>query len=294
MAHPNRTTVSDGVVLGHRLHHPDAAGVPLVMLHGSGLSQTPWRGLGYVTAFADRPVLTPDMRGHGRSDGPHEPTAYAAERLARDVVEVLDALDISTPVDVLGYSAGARIGLAVAAIAPDRIRRLVLVAGSSSSRPGTFERLFFPGVIESLETTGIEGMLADWERHIGAPVHAPTRAALAANDPLALAAYFRAYDAEPGLPGPVLARLDPPTLLVVGELDRERLADAHDLHDVLPDSRLVVLPGLDHGSVLAATAEVVGVARGFLDAATPEDSRLRDRAPRFTPDAHAPRRKDPR
>jgi pimeloyl-ACP methyl ester carboxylesterase len=36
----------------------------------------------------------PDIRGHGGSDKPHDPAAYAPEVLAADAIALLDELEI--------------------------------------------------------------------------------------------------------------------------------------------------------------------------------------------------------
>ncbi len=63
-----------------------------------------------------------DLRGHGHSDAPA--TGYHIETMALDVVGVLDYLNLDS-VHVVGSSLGAEVGLALAAISPDRVRSLV-------------------------------------------------------------------------------------------------------------------------------------------------------------------------
>jgi len=68
-------------------------------------------------------VIRYDLRGHGLSEAPAPP--YSAADLARDIVGVLDALEIRTAV-VCGVSVGGLIAQAVALNHPDRVRGLVL------------------------------------------------------------------------------------------------------------------------------------------------------------------------
>ena len=68
-----------------------------MLVHGTGLSQVIWRGFGYVRDLsADHVVITPDLRGHGRSEKPHEEEAYAPERFTADV-ELMDLPDPPPP-----------------------------------------------------------------------------------------------------------------------------------------------------------------------------------------------------
>jgi len=39
-------------------------------------------------------TVGPDIRGHGGSDKPHDPAAYAPEVLAADAIALLDELEI--------------------------------------------------------------------------------------------------------------------------------------------------------------------------------------------------------
>jgi pimeloyl-ACP methyl ester carboxylesterase len=70
-------------------------------------------------------VITVDMPGHGASDQPHDMTAYSMPQFGRDVIALLDQLEIGEAV-IGGTSLGANIALEVAVAAPDRVRALVL------------------------------------------------------------------------------------------------------------------------------------------------------------------------
>jgi pimeloyl-ACP methyl ester carboxylesterase len=118
---------SDGVRLHYVLAGPEA-GPPIVLVHGyCSDHELNWVGTRWQEALtgAGRLVLGLDCRGHGRSEKPHDPAAYARRTMAGDVVRLLDHLDIAQA-DYLGYSMGARIGLEVVIAHPDRLRRAVL------------------------------------------------------------------------------------------------------------------------------------------------------------------------
>lgn len=66
-----------------------------------------------------------DLRGRGRSEpGPHGTHGWTNH--ARDVVSVADALGVEQ-FDYVGHSMGAFVGLALMALAPKRVRKLVLI-----------------------------------------------------------------------------------------------------------------------------------------------------------------------
>src|SRR3954468_18902412 len=103
-------------------------GRPVLLLSNSlGTTLEMWDP--QVPALAERfRVLRYDSRGHGRSDAP--PGPYTIERLGRDAVELLDALNIPR-VAFCGLSKGGMVGMWLGVNAPDRIERLVLANTSS-------------------------------------------------------------------------------------------------------------------------------------------------------------------
>jgi pimeloyl-ACP methyl ester carboxylesterase len=237
----------DGVRIAYR---SSGSGPAVVLVHGTALSQVIWRGFGYSAALAtEHTVITLDLRGHGRSDKPHQESAYGMEFFVADVLAVLDRLEVERA-DYLGYSLGGRIGFSMIDAVPHRIGRFVSAAGAAGNRPGAFDRVFFPGCIEVLESAGMDGFLKSWQAHSGSPIDRSTRAAFAVNDATALAAYMRTAERDAGVPDDRLAGFTAPTLLLVGSEDAERLVAAEHVHDTAPATTLLVIPGATHGDVL--------------------------------------------
>ncbi|GAB3028920.1 alpha/beta hydrolase [Parafrigoribacterium mesophilum] len=237
---------ADGIRIAFRTA---GSGPALVMVHGTTLSQVIWRGFGYSREFADEfTVITPDLRGHGRSDKPHDRNAYSMDSMVSDVLAVLDATGTDRA-HFLGYSLGGRVGFSLAATHPERMLSFISAAGAPSAGRGSFDRVFFPGCIEVLETGGMAGFLTAWE-HSGATIDDNTRAALTRNDALALAAYMRQSQDDPGVPDAAVAGIDLPTLLLVGSKDEERLDAAKNAAGMMPSATLRLLPGATHGETL--------------------------------------------
>lgn len=113
---------------GTTIHYTDeGTGPAVLLLHGFASSaDINWRRPGLVDALVEAGfrVIAPDARGHGRSDKPHDPAAYANDALARDVSALLDHLGLDQ-VHVVGYSMGGIVGLAAATRDP-RVRSLVV------------------------------------------------------------------------------------------------------------------------------------------------------------------------
>ena len=109
---------ADGVRLFYRV---EGSGIPVVLVHGYGVNaDLNWQRSGVVRALRQEyQVITLDVRGHGRSDRPHDPAAYGVE-IARDVIRLLDHLGIPKA-HVIGYSMGGFITIKLTTLYPDRL-----------------------------------------------------------------------------------------------------------------------------------------------------------------------------
>lgn len=101
-------------------------GPPLLLLHGLPGSAASWdpvlRRLG-----AEVDVLVPDLLGFGASAKPTDLRALHAVGQAESLLDVLDALELSS-VTVVGHDFGGPVALALLALAPERINGLGLLA----------------------------------------------------------------------------------------------------------------------------------------------------------------------
>lgn len=100
----------------------DEVGLPLVLIHGlfGSLDNLAVLARGLVK---ERQIIMLDVRNHGLS--PHSSEMHYAA-MARDVLETLDNLGIGE-CDIVGHSMGGKIGMAVTAAAPDRVKKLVVI-----------------------------------------------------------------------------------------------------------------------------------------------------------------------
>ena len=73
-------------------------------------------------------AITLDLLGHGESDRPQDKWRYSMPSFGREVVALLDHLEIPEAV-LLGTSLGANVALEAAVAAPERVRGLVIDAG---------------------------------------------------------------------------------------------------------------------------------------------------------------------
>jgi len=115
-------------------------GTPVVLLHGFPLNGVIWHE--QQQRLSDRyRVITPDLRGHGRSPAPAG--VYEMDLLARDVLALLDTLLIKKAV-IMGHSMGGYVALAAWKLAPERFLALGLIdsqagADTEEGRQGRYK-----------------------------------------------------------------------------------------------------------------------------------------------------------
>lgn len=211
---------------------------PIVLLHGWGGSfASTWAAHGWTDALeaAGRTPVVLDLPGHG---GPaaHDPSAYA------DLAGLLAArLPEGQAIDLIGYSLGAKLALALAARHPHRVNRVVI--------GGIGDNLFAPephgeAVAQALEI-GITP-------HTSPTVAALARYALASKgDPQAMAAVLR-RPPNPSLTANHLTDIGP-ILLVNGAADHIAGSD-NRLRAALGRHEYLRLDDVDHLNLPAEPA----------------------------------------
>lgn len=121
------TTLAAAVPV-HHVEDGPADGPAVVLSHSLGTDLHVWRPQVEQLARSRR-VVRYDHRGHGRSPVP--PGPYTIADLGRDVLALLDRLEIERT-SFVGTSMGGMVGLWLAANAPDRIDRLVVCCTSAA------------------------------------------------------------------------------------------------------------------------------------------------------------------
>jgi len=100
-------------------------GLPVVMLHGWPESSYCWEG---VTAWLDPNlrVIAPDLRGLGDSERTLDVKAYQKVELAKDMIEVINALGIKE-FFLVGHDWGGIVAQELAFLIPERVKKLVIL-----------------------------------------------------------------------------------------------------------------------------------------------------------------------
>jgi len=112
---------------GRRIGYREHGGGPhvIVLTHGLLMDSRMYTRLAPTLADAGHRVITVDMLGHGESEQPYEMTSYSMPQFGRDVVALLDHLELAQAV-IGGTSLGANVALEIAVAAPGGVRALVL------------------------------------------------------------------------------------------------------------------------------------------------------------------------
>ena len=242
--------------------------VPIVLMHGFGGSARNWRP--QLRALKDVcRVAAFDVRGHARSEAPPDAAAYRPERFVADVGRVLDFLGAERAI-VGGLSMGAGIAARFAAAHPERTAGLVLVALPPGAQSGSRQRSWALAFADALDRDGtaVAGARYAWGPESGLDERAGKLVQLGFIEHAAhaLAHTLRellAVQPDAEALGRMLAPLDVPTLLLVGDRDPVSLGSIRQLAVALEAAELVVVPGAGHAVNLEARDAVSAALRGF-------------------------------
>lgn len=232
-------------------------GVPVVFFHHLAATLDDWDPR-VIDAIARRHrVITFDQPGVGASTGA---VPDSVEAMAHDASVFLDALGLEH-VDLVGFSLGGMVAQVLALARPEAVRRLVLAGtGAAGGRgidsvPGVTYRAMLRGALARTDSkeylffnrdpagrqaarefiTRLKERATDRDTPITVPAF---RAQLTA-----IKTWGRSEPSD-------LSRLTQPTLIVNGDNDTMVASSlSEDLHQRLPDSRLVIYPNSGHGAI---------------------------------------------
>lgn len=241
-------------------------GRPLVLLHGWSCDRTWWEHSGYLEDLSrDHRLLNIDLRGHGASDRPHDPSAYTREQVVGDVLAVVDA-EGSDQFAIWGLSYGGWVGFLAAEDHPRRVTALV-TTGEWDPEKETYDEAnpYENGWDDAIRAGGMPALVASFQLELGASYATEfppwAEATTLRADPAALLAID-----NPGLVEEGLAAVETfatPTLLIAGELD-DPDDDASAFAARLMHGESLRMPGIGHGGSCASAA-ALQPAREFLD-----------------------------
>lgn len=242
-------------------------GPPIVFLHG---------GLRYFdTSFAmqrgdfarTHAVIGIDQRGLGHSPDTAQPLSY--QEMADDTAAVIRELVVG-PVDVVGHSDGADVGLLLARDHPELVRRLVI--SGANLRAGT------PPAELRRRAGWSPAQVDEAVRKIAAKLPPRFRAEYAAVSPdgdahwiALLTKHYTLWLTPVVIESADLRRIAAPVLVMGGDHDFTSLEEIAETYRGLPHGQLLILPDTGHDTFGARPALVNQAIREFLERPPTED-----------------------
>ena len=229
----------------------DPSGDPILLIHGFSADKDNWTRMNRFLADAGFRVIAPDLPGHGQSSRlpDHQ---YSIPNQVAFVQAFVTSLDLP-PVHVIGNSMGGHIAGGFAALHPELVRSVALLAASGVTAPEKAERFVI------MEETGTNPLLVedveDFDRLLGflfvekPPMPGVVKQYFAdhavANRAFNDKIYADLLAPDSLLPlEPLLPRITMPALILWGDTDRA-------LH---PSGAEVFAAGLPHAERVTMTA----------------------------------------
>ncbi|MDF7776530.1 alpha/beta hydrolase [Sphingomonas sp. AOB5] len=211
--------------------HEMGEGRPVVLIHGYfSTAFVNWIRYGHAEKIAAEGfrVIMPDLRGHGESAKPHDAASYPPDVLMRDGLALIERLGL-TDYDLGGYSLGGRTTARM--LANGATPGKVVIAGmglrglTDTQGRGTYFRRVL-GNLGSFERGTPEWLTEAFLKTTG-------------GDPEAL---LRILDTFVDTPLDQVAAIAQPVAVISGIEDQDN-GPAHELSDLLPNGRLIEIPG---------------------------------------------------
>ncbi|MBN2046172.1 MAG: alpha/beta hydrolase [Anaerolineales bacterium] len=150
-------------------------GTPIILIHG-GLETCRMWDPAIPALSANYKLITPDSRGHGRSDNPTGQFSYPL--MATDMVQLIQALGIERPF-IAGYSDGGQVALEMA-IAYPGLARGFLIGGIYNTLTDAWNQMMCgplgfdaPGVVDFERVAQLNSTFITELREKHEPYHQP-------------------------------------------------------------------------------------------------------------------------
>jgi pimeloyl-ACP methyl ester carboxylesterase len=234
--------------------HGDAAKPVLVMTHGLGGHGKAYEP--HLPAFTKEfRVFLWDMRGYGQSDRPEvEPGVYTRYTMASDLSELLKALGIPAA-HVHGHSLGGLVAQQFAISYPAQTLSLIIQDSSAEIKEEYVRG--WQGMLDTVREKGLHALPNDPRRgwsdgFIQAHpevIEQLNRESRERNHPGVYVEGIRISGQElfDDPVAPHLSKITCPVLVICGNEDRTTPPGGHvRIHRAIPQSKLVILPGVGH------------------------------------------------
>lgn len=217
----------NGINLYYEIH---GSGTPLVLLHGGGSTISTSFGRILPELAKTQQVIALELQAHGRTEDRDAPVSFQQD--AADVAELLKVLEISKA-NIFGFSNGGQTALEIGIRYPEFVNKLV-VASAFYKRNGVPDG-FWKG-FEDPQFSNLPEVYKEEYRRL-------TDEATLLNMFNKDAARMKSFK---DWPDEEIRSIQAPTLVVNGDRDLPLPEHAAALSRLLPQGRLMILPG-GHG-----------------------------------------------
>ena len=259
----------DGVNIYYEVH---GSGPPLLLTHGYSSTSGMWQG--QIAALSKRQKLVLwDMRGHGQSDYPDDPSAYSEALTVGDMAALLDTIGADKAV-VGGLSLGGYMSLAFYRAHPDRVRALLIIDTGPGFKKDDAREVWNKRAHDTgdrFEREGLE-VLKSASRERSSVTHRDASGLARAARGMLTQRDARVIESLPDI--------KVPSLVVVGADDTPFLAASDYMAAKIPGAQKVVIPSAGH-------AVNIDQPQAFIDAVLPFLDGLDAKTPGAKPTAKA-------
>lgn len=233
----------DGFDIAYEERGPrSASDRPLVLVHGLLFPRSHHRSLADALAARGNRMILIDLLGHGESDQPQHSRYYTMELFGRQVIALLDHLDLPQAA-IGGTSLGANVSLEAVVQAPDRVKGLFVEMPVLERAVPAAAMIFLPLTIGYARAHVPLGWIARGIRQIPktGSLYVDVMVELLSRDPVASAAVLHGLLTGRVAPHPNdREKIDQPALVIGHQRDvLHPLSDAEALARELPNAELV-------------------------------------------------------
>lgn len=244
----------DGVNLYYEVH--GTKGPVILLSHGYSATSAMWEGQIAALTRNHRLVLW-DMRGHGQSDYPEDPSLYSEEATVADMAAILDAVGAEKAI-VGGLSLGGYMSLAFHEAHPERVIALLIIDTGPGFKKDEAREAWNANALRTAERFERDGLspLKSLTPEMATSRHRSAEGLARAGRGMLTQRDAHVINALPSI------RV--PSLVIVGAKDTPFLASADYMAAKIQGARKVVIADAGHASNIDQPAAFNEVVIDFL------------------------------
>lgn len=221
----------NGIKMYYELH---GSGNPLALLHGGGSTINTTFGRIIPALAKTHKLVAMELQAHGHTGDRDAPETF--EQDAADVAELLTQLNIHKA-DVFGFSNGGQTCLQLGIRYPEKVNKLIIASAF-------YKKAAVPsGFWDGFDGATLDNMPKVYRDEYLKITNDPARLQNMFNKDVARMRSFKDWTDDE------IKSIIAPSLIVIGDQDLTPAEHAVEMHRLMPNSRLAILPG-NHGSYM--------------------------------------------